>query len=145
MSLNACRPPPTRANASTIIKIFISYVQVLALVRNVPLELPSLMTVYLRVNNQVRACVCARVGVSACASTTTWARHASPDTLQIPERGHVMSCISRYSPDTLQIPEHLSRVLAKGYGGIGAYRIMVASFESTLYVGVCGHAPSLVV
>ncbi|GLI60546.1 hypothetical protein VaNZ11_002702 [Volvox africanus] len=41
-----------RAHQSTVVKIFVSYVQVLALLQNVPLEIPGVVDVYYRINNQ---------------------------------------------------------------------------------------------
>ncbi|KXZ55163.1 hypothetical protein GPECTOR_3g310 [Gonium pectorale] len=41
-----------RAHQSTVVKIFVSYVQVLALLQNVPLDIPHVMDVYYRINNQ---------------------------------------------------------------------------------------------
>ncbi|KAG2493106.1 hypothetical protein HYH03_008769 [Edaphochlamys debaryana] len=40
------------AHQSTVLKIFVSYIQVLALLQNVPLEIPGVMDVYYRINNQ---------------------------------------------------------------------------------------------
>ncbi|GIL85176.1 hypothetical protein Vretifemale_13759, partial [Volvox reticuliferus] len=41
-----------RAHQSTVVKIFVSYVQVLALLQNVPLDIPGVVDVYYRINNQ---------------------------------------------------------------------------------------------
>ncbi|GLC43402.1 hypothetical protein PLESTM_001469600 [Pleodorina starrii] len=41
-----------RAHQSTVVKIFLSYVQVLALLQNVQLEIPGVIDVYYRINNQ---------------------------------------------------------------------------------------------
>ncbi|GLC37881.1 hypothetical protein PLESTM_000659100 [Pleodorina starrii] len=41
-----------RAHQSTVVKIFLSYVQVLALLQNVPLQIPGVLDVYYRINNQ---------------------------------------------------------------------------------------------
>lgn len=40
------------ASQSTIVRIFVSYIQVLALLRNVPIQVPRVLSVYYRINSQ---------------------------------------------------------------------------------------------